>query len=109
MPLYLYRATYTAESLAAQIRAPQNRIEAVTPLYESVGARVLAAGHPFGEDDVLVVFEAPDDATAASLALTVGAGGAVSSAATTRLLTGDEWASSLQQAQSVSSQYQPAR
>lgn len=109
MPLYLYQAAYTAESLAAQIREPQNRIEVVTPIYESAGARILAAGHPFGEYDVLVIFEAPDDATAASLALTIGAGGAISSAKTTRLLSGDEWAGSLQQAQGVASQYRPAR
>src|SRR3954452_16188439 len=109
MPLYMYEVAYTAESLAAQIREPQNRIEAVRPLFDAVGATVLAAGHPFGEYDAVIVFEAPDDTAAASLALTVGAGGAVRSARTTRLVSPQEWTESLQRAQGVASQYRPAR
>jgi hypothetical protein len=30
MPLYLYQGAYTAESLAAQIKEPKDRIEVVT-------------------------------------------------------------------------------
>ena len=29
MPLYMYQAAYTAESLAAQLKKPENRVEAV--------------------------------------------------------------------------------
>jgi uncharacterized protein with GYD domain len=109
MPLYMYEVAYTAESLAAQIREPQDRIAAVGPLFDAVGATILAAGHPFGASDAVIVFEAPDDTAAASLALTVGAGGAVRSARTTRLLSPAEWTESLQRAQNVAAQYQPAR
>jgi uncharacterized protein with GYD domain len=109
MPTYLYQAAYTAESLAAQLKEPKDRIEVVRPVFESVGATVLASGYPFGEYDVLVVFEAPDDTAAASVALAVGAGGAARSAKTTRLLSGQEWIKALQQAQGVAAQYQPAR
>jgi uncharacterized protein with GYD domain len=109
MPLYLYQAAYTAESLAAQIKDPQDRIEVVRPIFDTVGAKLLAAGYPFGEYDVLVVYEAPDDTAAAALALAVGAGGAVRSAKTTRLLSGQEWVASLRRAQDVSPQYRPAR
>jgi uncharacterized protein with GYD domain len=107
MALYLYQAAYTAESLAAQIREPQDRIEAVRPALDAMGARILAGGYPFGEYDVLVLYEAPDDTTAASVALAVAAGGAVKSARTTRLLSGQEWIESLRKAQG--SQYRPAR
>ena len=107
MALYLYQAAYTPESIAAQIKNPQDRIEAVRPALEAMGTKFLAAGYPFGEYDVLVVFEAPDDTTAASLAMAIAAGGAVKSAKTTRLLTGQEWVESLRKAQG--SQYQPAR
>ena len=31
MALYMYQAAYTAESVAAQIKEPQDRIEAVKP------------------------------------------------------------------------------
>jgi uncharacterized protein with GYD domain len=107
MALYLYQASYTAESVAAQIKEPQDRIKAVTPAIEALGAKILVGGYPFGEYDVLVILEAPDDTTAASVALAVAAGGAVKSARTTRLLSGQEWIESLRKAQG--SQYQPAR
>ena len=107
MALYMYQASYTAESVAAQIKEPQDRIKVVTPAIEAMGAKILVGGYPFGEYDVLVVLEAPDDTTAASVALAVAAGGAVKSARTTRLLSGQEWLESLRKAQG--SQYQPAR
>ena len=107
MALYLSQAAYTPESVAAQIKEPQDRIKLVTPALEAMGAKIVAGGYPFGEYDVLVIFEAPDDTTAASVALAVAAGGATRSARTTRLLSGQEWVESLRKAQG--SQYQPAR
>jgi len=107
MALYMYQAAYTAESMAAQIKEPQDRIKVVTPALEAMGGKVLAGGYPFGEYDVLVMYEAPDDETAASFAMVVAAGGAIKAARTTRLLNGQEWVESLQKAQG--SQYRPAR
>ena len=107
MPLYMYQAAYTAESIAAQIKEPRDRLEAVRPALEALGGKIVVGGYPFGEYDVLVVIEAPDDTTAASFALAVGAGGAAKSAKTTRLLSGQEWIESLRKAQG--SQYRPAR
>ena len=107
MPLYMYQAAYTPESLAAQIKEPQDRIEAVRPSFEAMGAKILAGGFPLGEYDVLAVYEAPDDTTAAALAVAIGAGGAIRSAKTTRLLSGAEWIDSLRKAHG--SQYKPAQ
>jgi uncharacterized protein with GYD domain len=55
----------------------------------------LVAGFPFGEYDVLVVYEAPDDMTAASVSMAIAAAGEVRSGKTTRLLSGHEWLESL--------------
>ena len=107
MALYAYQATYTAESVAAQIKEPQDRIEVVRPAIEAMGAKFVAAGFSFGEYDVMVVLDAPDDTTAASVALAVNAGGAVKAAKTTKLLSGQEWIEALRKAQG--SQYRPAR
>jgi len=107
MALYMYQAAYTAESMAAQIKEPQDRIEAVRPALEALGAKILAGGYPFGDYDVLVIYEAADDTVAASVAMAVAAGGAVRSARTTRLLTGQEWVESLRKAQG--STYRAAR
>jgi uncharacterized protein with GYD domain len=107
MSVYVYQAAYTAESMAAQIKEPHDRIEAVRPAFEALGGKILAGGYPFGEYDVLVVYEAPNETAAASIAMAVAAGGAVKSAKTTRLLSGEEWVESLRMAQG--SQYKPAR
>ena len=39
MALYMYQAAYTAESMAALIKEPQDRIEAVTPAVEALGSQ----------------------------------------------------------------------
>jgi|SRR5271169_4443173 uncharacterized protein with GYD domain len=107
MALYMWQGAYTPESLAAQIKDPQDRIEAVRPAFEAMGGKILVGGYPLGEYDVLVVFEAPDDTTAASIVMAPAAGGAVKASKTTRLLSGQEWIESLRKAQG--SQYRPAQ
>jgi len=95
MPLYMYQASYTAKSMAAQLTDPEDPVEAIRPALEELGAKIVVAGFPFGEYDVLVVYEAPDDLTAASVAMAVAAAGEVKSGKTTRLLSGQEWLESL--------------
>jgi uncharacterized protein with GYD domain len=95
MPLYMYQASYTAKSMAAQLKDPHDPEEAIRPALEELGATIVVAGFPFGEYDLLVVYEAADDMTAASVAMAVAAAGEVRSAKTTRLLSGQEWLESL--------------
>ena len=46
MPQYLYQVAYTSESLAAQIKNPQDRLEVVgKQITDAVGARILAGGY----------------------------------------------------------------
>ena len=107
MALYMYQAAYTAESMAAQIKEPHDRIEAVRAAREGLGAKILVGGYPFGDYDILIIYEAAEDTEAASVAMTAAAGGAIRSARTTRLLTGPDWVESLRKAQG--STYRPAR
>jgi uncharacterized protein with GYD domain len=102
MALYMYQASYTAKSMAAQLAEPQDPAEAIRQALTELGATIVVAGFPFGEYDVLVVYEAPDDMTAASVAMAVAAEGEVKSAKTTRLLTGEEWLESLRKRRTVS-------
>ena len=95
MARYMYQASYTSKSMAAQLKEPQDPVEAIRSALEDVGAELVVTGFPFGEYDVLVVYEAPDDMTAASVAMAVAAAGEVKSAKTTRLLSGREWLESL--------------
>ena len=107
MGLYMYEVAYTPESVAAQIKEPHDRLEAVKPALEAMGVKIVVGGYPLGEYDVLIIVEASDDATAASIGLAVTAGGAVKSSRTTRLLSGQERVKALRKAQD--SQYRPAR
>jgi len=105
MPLYLYQVSYTPEAVAALIAEPQDRTDAVRPAIEALGGKLVAAGYPFGEYDAIIVYEVPDDSSAAAFALAIAAGGAAKSAKTTRMLSGQEWIESLRKAQG--SQYHP--
>jgi uncharacterized protein with GYD domain len=107
MPCYMYQGSYTAEAVAAQIAKPQDRIKAVEAAFADMGATIKGGGYAFGEYDVMVLFEAPDDIVATALALAIAAGGAIRSAKTTRLLNGEEWVESLQKART--SEYKPPR
>ena len=102
MALYMYQASYTAKSMAAQLKEPHDPVEAFRPALEDVGAKLVVAAFPFGEYDLLVVYEAPDDMTAASVAMAVAAAGEVTSGKTTRLLSGQEWLESLLKRRNVS-------
>jgi uncharacterized protein with GYD domain len=105
-----YQVAYTSESLAAQIKNPQDRLEVVgKQISDAVGARILAGGYSYGEYDVSVIVDAADDVTMAAVAVAVAAGGAVRAAKTTPLLSGGQWVAALKKAPAVSSQYRPAR
>ena len=95
MTLYMYQASYTARSMAAQLKEPHDPVEAIRPTLQDLGAKIVVAGFPFGDYDLLVVYEAPDDMTAASVAMAIAAAGEVKSGKTTRLLSGQEWLDSL--------------
>jgi len=108
MPQYLYQVAYTSESLAAQIKTPQDRLEVVgKQISDAVGARILAGGYSYGEYDVSVIVDAPDDVSMAAVALAIAAGGAVRAAKTTPLLSGGQWVAALRKAPAVSAQYRP--
>ena len=79
MPQYLYQVAYTSESLAAQIKNPQDRLELVgKQIAAAVGAKILGGGY-------------------------------VKAAKTTPLLSGAQWVAALKKAPAVSAQYRPAR
>lgn len=110
MPQYLYQIAYTAESLAAQVREPQDRLEtAARPVLDAIGGKLLGGGFAFGEYDVVILYEAPDDEAAAAAAVAVGAGGTIKSARTTKLLSGEQWVAALGKAADVARPYKPAR
>ncbi len=90
MPLYLGRFSYTPQALKALVSNPQDRSRAAAEAAESLGARLVGFWYAFGEFDGAFLLEAPDNATAAALAMLVGGGGGLSKVETTVLLDMNE-------------------
>ena len=106
MPHYLVQVGYSTSGLAGLVKEPQDRIEKVTPAIEAFGGRVESAYYAFGDHDVVLIVEMPDNSTAAAFALAVGAGGTVSSYKTTVLLSPEEAVQAMSKA--GESSYKPA-
>lgn len=90
MPHYLLQVAYTPEGWAAQIKNPQNRIEAVRPAIERLGGKIECAYLAFGEYDIVVVLEMPDNVSAAAFSIAAAARGAVKAIKTAPLMTLEE-------------------
>ncbi|MGH7359728.1 MAG: GYD domain-containing protein [Candidatus Rokuibacteriota bacterium] len=87
MAHYLVQLAYTPEAWGAMANRPQNRLDAVQPVAERLGGRILSKWMAFGEHDVVAILEMPDNVSAAAFSVAVSAGGAVRSMKTTPLLS----------------------
>ena len=87
MASYLIQAAYTPEAWATLIRNPHDRTAAIKSAVEGIGGTLVHAWGCFGEYDVIVVVDVPDNLTAAALAISFAAGGALKSCKTTPLLS----------------------
>ena len=110
MPIYMYEVAYTAESLAAQLKNPQNRADAVgRAACEAVGGKLVGSWYCFGDYDLIIIADVPNNESMAAIALAIAAGGAIKSAKTTVLMTGDEAVAGMKKADAVAKIYKPAR
>ena len=107
MPLYLWQGAYTAEAWSNLIRKPQNRIEVVRPVIEKLGGKIRGAYFSFGEYDVILFLEMPDNVSAAALAMAITAGGALRASKTTVLMSPDDGLAAMKQAAAMN--YQPPK
>ena len=105
MALYMFKGSYTNESIKAMVENPMDRTELVSKACESFGGKLIGMYMAFGDDDVIVISELPDDITAASFSAQISAAGTASSFSTTQLLSMSDWVKACQKAKSVSSGY----
>lgn len=77
MPKYLIQANYVGEGVGGLLKeGGTRRRAAVDELFKSAGGTVEAFYYAFGDKDVFIIGELPDNATAAALTLKVNASGA---------------------------------
>jgi len=87
---YLFTTTYTHEGLQGLLKdGGSGRVDAARKTAESVGGHLDAMYFSFGEHDVYVICELPDNKAAAAVSLAVGASGGANSK-TVVLLTPEE-------------------
>jgi uncharacterized protein with GYD domain len=90
MPKYLAQVNYIGEGIKGLFKeGGSSRRTAIEKLFGSVGAKVEALYYAFGDIDLFVIIDAPDNVTAAALSLTVNAAGAAAVKVTV-LLTPEE-------------------
>jgi len=106
MPTYMIQGAYTPEGLAAIVRNPQDRFQAVRPSIEKLGGKLKDAYFSFGDYDIVLVVDMPDNISAAAILLAFGAGGALKSTKTTPPLTAAEAVGAMKKASETG--YKPA-
>lgn len=90
MPKYLTKASYTQEGLRGLMKdGGTKRRDAVEALCREAGLTMEGFYFAFGDTDVYVITDGPDNVSAASVSLTVSASGAVTTE-TVPLLTPEE-------------------
>ena len=90
MPKYLFEANYLSEGLQGLLKeGGTRRRAAVDQLFESLGGTVEVFYYAFGDEDVFIIGDLPDNASAAALAIKVNAAG-VTTLKTTVLMTAQE-------------------
>lgn len=78
MPKYLVEANYTHQGLqGVRDKGAKSRVDAVSDMIKGLGGTLESFYFAFGENDAYVTADLPDDESAAAVALTVSASGAV--------------------------------
>ena len=107
MAYYLIQAAYTSEAWAAMVKNPQSRAAAIKPVIEKLGGSIKGHWWAFGEYDVVVILDMPDNVSATAFSLAVSASGAVRAFKTTPLMTPEEGTEAMQKAGKAG--YKPPR
>ena len=84
MPIYISRGRFTTDAIEGMMAKAENREEAVSDLFKSVGGRLIGWYLTFGPHDWLVIGEFPDNKAAVS-----AIGGSLSDIETTVAMTAD--------------------
>jgi uncharacterized protein with GYD domain len=105
MPQFLVQAAYTPEAWQALVKNPHSRIEAVRPVIERLGGKLIGGWAAFGDYDTILIAELPTSVDAAAIAIAAAAGGSCKAVKTTPLLTAEEAVEAMKKASNTG--YQP--
>jgi uncharacterized protein with GYD domain len=91
VPIIMTHATYSPAGIKGLAQdGGSKRKAAVKKMVEAVGGKLHAFYFAYGDSDVVIITEYPDNATASAAALTVGGSGVLSSYRSMVLITPEE-------------------
>ncbi len=105
MTRYMIQVSYNNNAVVDLVKNPQDRSAAIRPVIEAMGGKMHSFDYSFGDYDVVVIAELPDNVSMAALSMAVLAGGAIGGFKTTVLLSMEEAVEAMRKAGSVA--YRP--
>ena len=102
MAHFMVQASYTTQGISGLVASPEDRAAALRPVVEGLGGRIESLYYAFGDFDVVVIVELPDNVTMAAFSMAVGASGAVTNIKTTVLIPISEGVEAARRAGSIS-------
>lgn len=107
MSYYLIMGKYSQDAMGALVKRPEDRLVTTTRLLQGIGGRLHSFFFSFGEYDFVMLFELPDNVSAAALSMTMAAAGTVSSSHTIVLMSMEDAISAMRKAGEATGVYQP--
>lgn len=90
MPFYLLRLKQSPETFRSLVASPEDRRPVASALIEGAGGKLHGYWYAFGEYDIVVLAEFPDNISGVSVLAKVAASGAWTGGETTVLMTVEE-------------------
>lgn len=90
MTTYMVQASFTTDAWANLCKHPEDRGAVVAKQMEAFGGKLLSYYYCFGAHDVLIITEAPDDATMMAALASAASAGHLKSTITTKIFTSRE-------------------
>ena len=109
MSFYMTQAKLSKDAIGAMIAKPQDRSGPVSKMLEAVGGKLHHYFFAFGEYDIVVLYEAPDHASAAAPLLAAAGAGTISGSRTTVLISMEEAMTAMSKSRMASAAYEPPR
>jgi uncharacterized protein with GYD domain len=105
MSLFMFQAAYTSDSWKHQVQKQENPKDRLRPLIESLGGHIEGVFYAFGEYDIIILAEMPNEEAASAFSLAASAGGSVKALKTTTLLTVEQGLNSMRKASEAGTHY----
>ncbi len=99
MKKYLIQISFTADSFANLVKKPENRLESVIPMVNSMGGSFVGSWLSLGKYDSTAVIEMPSDISMEAFKMAVMAGGGLTRFDLTPLMSFEDGVKAMQLAQ----------